>query len=151
MPTTDEIKQAARDFFQRVLNEGDLEYADSLISDDLVEHNPLGPDLTHDKAGAMETFRRLHANSSDLKTEILDLVASGNRVAIRSRMTGTDDGPGWAAPMGAPATGKSFSIEAIDVAIMNDEGKWSEHYGLVDVGSMMMQLGLMPPPPDQEG
>jgi predicted ester cyclase len=123
-----------------------MAYADSAIADDLIEHNPFGPDLSHDKAGALETFRRIHANTPDIAVEILDMVASGDRVAIRSRMNGTDSGAGWGALMGAPATGKPFSVEAIDVAVMNDEGKWSEHYGLVDVGGMMMQLGLLPMP-----
>ena len=48
--------------------------------------------------------------------------------------------------MGAPATGKSFSVEGIDVVAIDDDGRFTEHYGLFDVPTMLQQLGLMPAP-----
>lgn len=44
---------------------------------------------------------------------------SGNRIAIRSRVTGTQTGPF----MQMPATGKPFDVEGIDIVQVNDEGK----------------------------
>ncbi len=149
MPTPDEMRATAREFYARVLDQGDMDYAESVIADDVIEHNPLTPDMPHDKKGALETLRMIHENSPDMKAEIIETIVSGNKMAIRSRFSGTDNGPGWGAPMGAPATGKSFSAEAIDVVTVNDQGQFIEHYGLFDVPGMMMQLGLMPSPPSQ--
>jgi predicted ester cyclase len=94
----------------------------------------------------MATFQAILDATPDLKVEILDLIATGDRVAIRARYSGTDSGTGWGAPMGAPATGKAFTAEGIDVAILDEEGKFREHYGLIDAPGMMVQLGLMPAP-----
>ena len=146
MPTTDEMKETTREFYRRVIDQGDFDYAEQVIADDVIEHSPLSPDMPHDKKGALETLRMVRENSPDLKAEILDMIASGNKVATRARFTGTDSGPGWGAPMGAPATGKSVSIEGIDVVYFNDRGEFIEHYGIFDVPGMMMQLGLMPTP-----
>lgn len=43
--------------------------------------------------------------------------------------------------MGAPATGKTFSIEAIDIVRMTD-GRIAEHWGVMDAAGMAGQLGL---------
>ena len=48
---------------------------------------------------------------------------------------------------GMPPTGKSFSMGAIDVFTFDDQGMNTEHYGVYDISGTMMQLGLMPPPP----
>jgi predicted ester cyclase len=47
--------------------------------------------------------------------------------------------------MGMPPTNNSFQINAIDFVLFED-GKMREHWGLIDMPGMMMQLGLMPPP-----
>jgi hypothetical protein len=48
--------------------------------------------------------------------------------------------------LGFGATGKPFSVEGIDVVAIDDDGRFTEHYGLFDVPAMMQQLGLMPGP-----
>lgn len=90
----------------------------------------------------IEGLRALFAAFPDIKSEVEDVIAEGDRVAIRSRMTGTHTGEF----MGVPATGKTVSAEGIDIVRMNEEGKGVEHWGLMDQASMMVQLGLMPPP-----
>jgi predicted ester cyclase len=99
---------------------------------------------------ALATMRTINQLSSDASFEILDVIATEDSVAIRSRASGTDDGPGWGAVMGAPATGRSFSVEGIDVVKVGPDGRYTEHYGIVDVPAMMMQLGLMPGAPPSE-
>jgi predicted ester cyclase len=146
MLNAEEMKEAAREFYRRVIEEGDLDYADQTIADDTIEHNPLSPNMGNDKQAALATLRMIHENSPDMKAEYLDMIVSGNSLAIRARFTGTDSGAGWGAPMGAPATGKPFSLEGIDVVKFNDQGQFVEHYGLFDAMGLMMQLGLMPTP-----
>lgn len=148
MRTPEENKATAREFVQRVMNEHDMDYLDSMLADDMVENNPLDPSMGNDRKAVLATFEVMFAASPDARAEVLDMVASGDRVAIRSRYSGIDNGTGWGAMMGAPATGKSFAIEGIDVAVIGEDGKMKEHYGVFDVMGMMGQLGLLPAPGD---
>jgi hypothetical protein len=43
-----------------------------------------------------------------------------------------------------PATNNRYSMEAMDVVVLGDDGRFTEHYGVYDVASALMQLGLMP-------
>jgi steroid delta-isomerase-like uncharacterized protein len=146
MRTPDEAKEFPRRFYDEVFNERDLKYAEGSIAENVVERNPLDPRMGNDKSAAIATIQAILDNTPDLKAEIVDMVASGDKIAIRARFSGTDSGKGWGAPMGAAATGKSFSVEGIDVVSIDDEGRFTEHYGLFDVPTMMQQLGLMPAP-----
>ena len=146
MRTPEETKEIARRFMEEVFNKRNLKYAEENLADGFVEHNPLDPSMGNGKSAAIATFQAILDSTPDLKTEILDLVATADRVAIRATFAGTDSGTGWGAMMGAPATGKAFSSEGIDVAIIDDAGQFREHYGIFDVPGMMIQLGLMPAP-----
>jgi predicted ester cyclase len=46
--------------------------------------------------------------------------------------------------MGAPATGKSFSVESMDI-IRFAGGKAVEHWDITDQMGIASQLGLLPP------
>jgi predicted ester cyclase len=80
-----------------------------------------------------------------MSAEIHDMVAAGDRVAIRATYRGTDKG-GFIP--GMPATGKPFEMEAIYIVRVDDEGRIAEHWGVVDTIGTMAQLGLLPSPDD---
>jgi predicted ester cyclase len=141
MRTPEEAKAIPRRFYGEVLNAHDLKAADAAV-----ERSPLSPEMGNDKEAALATIQMILDNSPDMKVEILDMIATGDRVAIRARFAGTDSGKGWGAPMGAPATGKAFSVEGIDVVRIDDDGRFVEHYGIFDAPGMLQQLGLMPAP-----
>jgi predicted ester cyclase len=46
--------------------------------------------------------------------------------------------------MGIPATGRKIDIPVMDTGRVRD-GRFSEHWGLVDVSAMMTQLGVPAP------
>jgi predicted ester cyclase len=48
--------------------------------------------------------------------------------------------------MGMPATGRSIEIQFIDIVRFDDDGRGLEHWGVVDVMTMMQQLGVVPVP-----
>ena len=77
-----------------------------------------------------------------MTAEIHDMVAAGDKVAIRATYRGTDEG-GFIPNM--PATGKTFEMEAMYIVRVNDEGQIAEHWGVVDTIGTMGQLGLLPP------
>ena len=143
MITRAQIETANRDFIEKGINAHDVDYIETTLTDDFIEHNPF-PGLGNDKKGALETWRAIFAATPDLRYEVLDLIVSGNRVGIRGRISGTDNGTGQMP--GVPPTGKSFTVESIDVVTLTEDGRNSEHYGLFDVYAMMTQLGLTPPP-----
>ena len=146
MLSRDEIAAKAREFNDRGFGGHDLDYIEGMLTDDFIEHNPF-PGLGNDKKGALETFRMIFAGTPDIKGEILQLIVDGNKLAVRTRFWGTDNGTGQMP--GVPATGKSYSAESIDVVTVTDDGRFSEHYGIFDIPAVMMQLGLMPPPAGQ--
>jgi predicted ester cyclase len=141
--TTEGNAATVRELIQRVLNEGDIGFAEKTLSEDYVERTPM-PGGTADKAGAIAMFTMMREQTPDMHIEVEDVVASGNKVAVRSTMTGTDTNgfmPGMS------PTGKSFSMGAIDVFTFDDSGMNTEHYGVYDIMGTMGQLGLLPGAP----
>ena len=151
MPTPEEIRGLVERFNQKVFNEHDLEAGAEMLAEDFVEHSPFMPGGPPTKEGALVDFRTMLAAIPDMHGETLRTVVSGNKVAIQSRATGSDSGTGFGAMMGAPATGKPFTAESIDVLTVSDDLKFTEHYRIFDVTAVMMQLGLLSPPPQAEG
>jgi steroid delta-isomerase-like uncharacterized protein len=142
MATPKENEATARELVERVLNEGDISFAEKVLSESYFEGSPM-PGGTADKAGAIAMFTMMREMTPDMHIEVEDVIASGNKVAMRSTMTGTDT----TGMPGMPATGKPFSMGAIDVFTFDDDGMNTEHYGVYDIAGMMMQLGHMPAPP----
>ena len=142
MTTPEENAATVRELIQKVLNEGDMGFAEKTLSEDYVERNPM-PGGTADKAGAIAMFTMMREMTPDMRIEIDDVIASGNKVAMRSTMTGTDTG----GMPGMPPTGKPFSMGAIDVFTFDEGGMNSGHYGVYDIAGTMRQLGHMPGPP----
>ena len=142
MSTPQENAATVRALIERVLNEGDVGFAEKTLSEDYVERNPM-PGGTADKAGAIAMFTMMRAQTPDMRIDIEDVVASGNKVAVRSTLHGTDT-EGFMP--GMPPTGKPFAMGAMDVFTFDDAGMNTEHYGVYDIMGSMTQLGLMPTP-----
>ena len=142
MATPEQNKATCREFVQRVFNDGDMSYAEKMIAEDFVDHSP-PPGAAGDKASTIAMFRQMSEQVPDAKSEVVDMIASGDKVVVRTRVTGTDT-KGFMP--GMPPTGKAFSMETIDVLTFNDNGENSEHYGIADISGVMMQLGLTPAP-----
>lgn len=143
MATPEQNAATVRELIQRVMNEGDIGFAEKTLSESYVERSPM-PGGTADKAGAIAMFNMMRTQTPDMHIDVDDVIAAGNKVAVRSTMTGTDtEGfmPGMA------ATGKPFSMGAIDVFTFDDAGMNTEHYGVYDIMGTMSQLGLLPAPP----
>lgn len=77
----------------------------------------------------------------DLKHTIEDMVAEGDRVAVRLTARGTHQGD----LMGIPPTGKHVVIPAISVLRIVG-GRVAEQRAIFDQMGMMQQLGVIPAP-----
>jgi predicted ester cyclase len=70
--------------------------------------------------------------------DVEGVLAEDDAVVVRARMRGTHSGEF----LGVPATGRQIDVEAIDWVVVRD-GKAVEHWGVTDVGALMMQIGAM--------
>ena len=71
----------------------------------------------------------------DLRVEIHDQVAEGDKVTTRKTLRGTHKGP----LLGVPATGRELAISVIDIVRLED-GKYAEHWGVNTLAAVVAQL-----------
>ena len=122
-----------------LINEGDIEGFGALLADGFVEHEAL-PGLAPTRDGVMELFRTYRAAFPDLHMDALDIIASGDKTVTRVKASGTQHGEF----MGMPPSGKSIEISMIDIMRFDDAGLMCEHWGVLDMLSMLQQLGAIP-------
>jgi steroid delta-isomerase-like uncharacterized protein len=130
-------KQVVRQFFEAA-DRQDIEGMGQLVSStNYLFHFPGMPPMdwnTH-----KQFFTAFTSSFPDLRHEILDLVAEGDRVAVRFNVTGTHKGE----LQGIPPTGKKVSFIAMDfITLMN--GKIVEDWLSVDMMGLMQQIGAIP-------
>ncbi|NLE07792.1 MAG: ester cyclase [Dehalococcoidales bacterium] len=77
---------------------------------------------------------------SNHTNRIDDIVAEGNKVAVRMTVTGTLSGE-W---MGFKPTGKSFEINEYFFLTLKD-GKIQDYRGIKDALGQFQQMGIIPP------
>jgi steroid delta-isomerase-like uncharacterized protein len=136
----EENKAIVRRFVDEVWGRGNVDAMEDLFTVDSVLHDPNG-----DVRGpaAFKAYNERYLNAfPDLRYEVEDVVAEGDRVAFRARMRGTHQGTF----MGFEPTGRSFDAEGIIVARIED-GKIAERWASYDALGMMRQLGVLPDPP----
>jgi len=136
---SDDPKAVNRRFNEEAINQQRLDAVDALLADDIVDHIPL-PGQGPGRAGIKHALGLFFGAFPDLRLEVVEELAEGELVAQVVRITGTNKGPF----MGMPATGKQISVLGADFLRVRD-GQVVEHWGFVDQGSMMAQLGLQPP------
>lgn len=144
MMTQEEI--AKRDqvrVFTKVIDEGfnsgNLDQLDSLFHTDFVEHQRdfASPDLVGLKRGIASLRRAI----PDIRLDVVDTVAEGDKVCFV--LTGTGTHQGALGPV--PATGTHLSLNVIDICRF-ENGQIIEHWGIPDRMGIMEQIGLPQPP-----
>ena len=134
--STEQNKALVRHMLEETFNRGNIDHFDEIMAPDFVEHEELPPGMDVKQMTMM-----LRSAFPDFKATIDDLIAEGDKVVIRQTWSGTQKGEF----MGVPPTGKSISINVIDI-IRIAEGQFVEHWGVMDQMAMMQQLGVMPAP-----
>lgn len=125
-----------------LMSAGDTDGFAALIADDFVEHEEV-PFMSPTKEGALAMLDGFRTAFPDLRMDPQDVLASGDKVIARVRMTGTHQGPF----AGMPATGRRIDIQLIDIMRWGDDGLCHEHWGVTDQFAMMQQLGAIPEGP----
>jgi steroid delta-isomerase-like uncharacterized protein len=133
--TLESNKAAVRRFNEAVIERGDAAAFHELVRADLINRSapagsPAGPD-------AMLYFfnQILRPAFPDLRVEIHDQIAQGDKVTTRKTIHGTHRG----ALFGIPATDRRVAIEVIDIVRLV-EGRYAEHWGANNLDSVVASL-----------
>ena len=124
------------------INAGDIDGFGRQLADDFTEHEEL-PGIPPTKAGVIQYFKLMLAAFPDMRMDVEDVIASGDKAVARVTVTGTNTGEF----MGMPATGKSVSMKLIDIMRFGDDGLTHDHWGVADQLAMLQQLGVIPAGP----
>jgi len=123
---------------------GKLDQLDQYFAEDFDNSRSSVPGLPTGLAGAKMAHQGSMQSFPDRRVEILDVIAQGDRVFVRNRVTGTNQG-GFP-PFQVPANGKPIDIESWSVYRFED-GEVVEHIGMNDALTLLMQIGGLPGQP----
>jgi steroid delta-isomerase-like uncharacterized protein len=131
-------KQLVRQFFE-ASDHQDAEMMDQLVSSTnySLHFSGMPPmDWNTNKEQFLAPFNKAFP---DLRRNIVDMVAEGDKVAVSINVTGTYKGEF----QGIPATGKQVSFTAMDILTIID-GKITEEWATADMMGLMQQIGAIP-------
>jgi steroid delta-isomerase-like uncharacterized protein len=126
-------------FYTEVIEGGNLDLVEEMVSDDFVDHNPM-PGQSPSKDGVPFFVNAMRTAFPDLKATIMTpALVDGNLEARYVVLTGTHRGE----LMGIAPTGRSVEFSGIDI-IRIEDGKVAEHWGATDTMTLMEQIGAGP-------
>ena len=137
--TLEQNKEIARRFVDEVFVRQDPDAADELAASDFTPHSwgSVQPGIENLKAAQ----RRVSAGLADARMEIHDVIAEGDRVAVRLTSHGRHAGDF----MGMPASNREYAISETHIFRIRD-GKVVEHWRDADMLGLLRQIGALPSP-----
>lgn len=128
-------KQAVVRFNTEVIERGDRKAFDELVAPGFVNRSA-PPGAANDGESMWNTFQKvLHPGLSQLRVEIHDQIAEGDRVTTRKTVSGIHTGP----LLGIAPTGQTVAIEVIDIVRIMD-GRYAEHWGINTLPTALARL-----------
>jgi steroid delta-isomerase-like uncharacterized protein len=124
---SEQNKDLVRRYYDQVINGRDLDAVGDYFADQRV--------AGWVRKGCFHYFQAF----PDLHTALDEFVAEGDRVFLRSTLTGTHDGEF----RGIPATGHHVAVDSAEVFRIAD-GKFVGYWCMVDVAGLMRQLSEEP-------
>ena len=126
-------------------NRGDVEAAISDFAEDVLNHG-----RAFKKEAIGRALQDIHTTFPDWRMDIVEMVAEGDLVVVRCKVSGTHRGVGklplnGGMLVGVEPTQKRFEVQHIHWYKLRD-GKIIEHSANRDDLGMMRQLGLLPSP-----
>lgn len=144
MESTSSIEQnkaTARRWSEELWSNGNLAVADEIVAANYVRHDPGAPFPAIGPADVKQMVCMLRSMLPDLRIEIEDVIADGDKVVLRYTGIATDT-VGY---LGRPPTGKHIRAAAMQI-FRFAEGKIAESWAVRDDFGTMRQLGHIPPP-----
>jgi steroid delta-isomerase-like uncharacterized protein len=131
-------KKLIQSWIEEVWNKRQPAAVERFLTADFIEHNP---NLPRGRDGRKEFAAAVQAGFSDYRGEIVEILAEGDKVVVRTQWSGTQDGPF----LGLPPSGNKVRFATADFFRIAD-GKIAEHWDVVDSLPRAVALGLVPPP-----
>jgi len=130
-------KRIVRRFIEEIFVKQDEAAVDELAARDFTPHS--WPGVKPGTETLKQAMRRVSAGLADVSMKIEDMIAEGDRVAVRLTAHGTHRGEF----MGMPASGRSYTISETHIFRLRD-GQVIEHWRDADMLGLMQQLGTIP-------
>ncbi len=135
--TVEENKALARRFVEEIFVRGNADAVDVLVAEDFVAHT--WPSTGDPRGDLKRAIARVGGALADGTFDIEDVIAEGDRVALRLTASATQTGEF----MGLPPSGRRYSIGEIHIFRIRD-GMVVEHWHQFDQLGMLRQLGALP-------
>jgi steroid delta-isomerase-like uncharacterized protein len=136
--STEENKALVRREYEQGVNQGDSGARTDVLASNYVGHFPGVPPIQ-----GLEAFKQFTSvfftAFPDLHTTIEDLIAEGDKVAVRQTWRGTHTGTF----QGIPPTGKQVTFTSLEVYRVAG-GKLAEEWVELDMLGLLQQLGVTP-------
>lgn len=143
--TAEQLKALTLEGFERMFNNGDLDYVEQATAPGAVDHQE--PDGTDFASHLKEVITTLRTAFPDLRFEVHEILAEGEIVACRSTMTGTHQGPLNIGPMAALAvTGTQIAVPHMHFFRYDPDGRVTDLWHVWNTLLLARQLGA--PAPD---
>ncbi len=132
---TEQNKVIVQRVNKEFIEDGNMQTFNEIFSDDFINHTaPANTPKSRD--GVIYFFNHLLKPAfPDLKVEIHDMIAEGNKVTTRKSFHATHKGDFF----GIKPTNKSVTMDVIDIITLNN-GKYVGHWGILDLHSLMAQI-----------
>jgi steroid delta-isomerase-like uncharacterized protein len=133
-------KAIVRAHVAALFNQHRVAQTDEFFAQDYLDHAPL-PGQAPGLAGAKQKWMSYLTAVPDLRATIEDMVAEGDKVAVRWTVQGTHRGE----LLGIPPTGKHVRFSGISIYRLA-VGKIAEQWEQWDRLPLLQQLGVLPTP-----
>ena len=137
--SVEQNKAIVRRFFDEICNQGNLDVADEIFDTNFVNHDAAHPEL-FDLESCKQWVATVRTVFPDFHVTIEDIIAEGDKVAVRYTTTGTHKSEF----MGIPPTGKQVRVTGMRICRFAS-GKMVESWANSDTLGVMQQLGVIPP------
>lgn len=132
---TEQNKKIVLRFNEEVIEQGNLTTLHELVAEDFFNHSA-PPGVSNGRDGMiyflLEVLRKAFP---DLKAEIFDQVAEGDKVVTRKAFQATHTGELF----GISPTNKKITLEVIDIIRLRN-GQYIEHWGISNLQSVVAEL-----------
>jgi len=122
--------------YQEAYNTANYDALDEVVAADVLTPNMIST-MPRGLEGAKLVHQKTVTGMPDYHTAIEDLIAEGDKVAARVRITGTHIGDFYV----IPPTGKHIDLSGIYIVRIAD-GKIVEHWGEENGSEVLRQLGF---------
>lgn len=134
-------KALVRRYVEEFANGHTVEPLDELLTEDFQEHNPLAPEYPPGRDALKAFATGIFTAFPDVHVTIDYMVAEGDWVATRHSVEATNDGEfNGILPSGNEVAWTELHLFRIE------DGQIAEHWGELNVMSILIQIGAMPAP-----